>query len=347
MQKINLFVKKLSFKEITTWSSWVRVKRCLQQNTRSKQSHLVSLDDKTPLVTNTTVDLIHKNIIFENDALIAVNKPAGLSVYGTEHCAHSGNNVHSIQHCLPLLSNRLKCPDLEIGLSLKSYFQGVMLFCKNREYKEKLDKCMTQMIPKKSQFLSVLAVTIGVPTCPHNILVDICLKREYIHNREMSTVTNESSNTLRKKGLMILTNFTVKPLLVNTLLNVALMEISINKDKWDALETLMSHYLSPVLGDEIYSSRVYTLRGTPFASSPYTSKPRPQELPAGVICALKDAGHLLQKNQLPLFLHRHKVTLNKFPTFQSSPLVIKFVTKFILKLHCTFKKTLLLLKRYK
>lgn len=38
----------------------------------------------------------------------------------------------------------------------------------------------------------------------------------------------------------------------------------------------MSHYLSPVLGDHIYSRRTQLIRGTPFVVSAHASFPGPQ-----------------------------------------------------------------------
>ncbi|KAI8771703.1 RNA pseudouridylate synthase domain-containing protein 3 [Biomphalaria glabrata] len=341
MQKLNLMLKILRKAPTSTWSwsTWSYHKRHLSKSRRTEINKPIDLLDDTSsqeiycnhntkkesLKTSQTADLILQNIVFENDAIVAVNKPLGISAFGKKsvlNCSNTESNLESIQQCLPLLSERLKCPGLGIGLSLKSYHQGLLLLCKDKKIKTKLDDCLTQMAIERCQFLTYLAVTVGIPTCPPNTPTEIYIQREYLHDREISVVTSQGSVTARKKGLMILSKFTVKPLMVNTDLNVALLEISINKDKWDAVESLLSYYLSPILGDDIYSSRVYTINGIPFASSPYVTKPKLQELPSSVVNVLTESGLLTQEKRLPLFLHRHKVMVNRFPNSKSPPLVI-------------------------
>ncbi|CAL1534533.1 unnamed protein product [Lymnaea stagnalis] len=273
-------------------------------------------------------DDIYSKIIFASDNIVAINKPCGISVYGkrqasTSDVGEESNKLSSTIHqYLPYLSQKLQCPEIEVGLSLKSFYSGVMLLCKSQETKKKFEKCIACAAAQKEPFMSYLVITLGVPVCPHNVPLEAYISREFLHNRELSTVSPKDIHSARKEGSMILVNFSVKPLVVNKDTATSLVEVSINKDRWEAVEVLMSHYLSPVLGDHIYSSRTYSVMGVPFSASPYSVPPSTQKVPPQILEALAHNGHFSKDEPLPLFMHRYKVTLKRFPVKKSPPLVI-------------------------
>lgn len=275
--------------------------------------------------TNASEEILSK-VTFSNDKIVAINKPCGISVYGTSHhltskAENASNQLKpTILQYLSFLREKFHSPELDVGLSLKSFYSGVMLLCKTKESKKMLEKYIAGAGAQKQPFMSYLVITLGVPACPHNLPLEAYITREFLHNREISTVSTKDIHSARKEGSMMLTNFSVKPLVVSNETSTSLVEVSINKDKWEAVEALMSHYLSPVLGDHIYSSRTYSVMGVPFSASPYSVSPSTQKVPQKTLEAL--ANNFSKDVPLPLFMHRHKVTLKKVPLKKSPPLII-------------------------
>uniref|UniRef100_A0A0B6ZDU6 Pseudouridine synthase RsuA/RluA-like domain-containing protein n=1 Tax=Arion vulgaris TaxID=1028688 RepID=A0A0B6ZDU6_9EUPU len=262
------------------------------------------------------------------DNLVAVNKPYGLSVFGssTESSEKSGdsknkNNIKTLSNILPSLNNKLNCPALSVGLSLKSFYSGIVLLCKHKESAKKLTSFIAECQTQKIQYITYLAITVGMPQCSYEVDLTTNIKRERLHNREMSTVTDIYCHSACKEGKMIKILFNVKPLVVNRSAGAALVQVTINKDKWGAVEVLMSHYLSPVLGDHIYSSRTYMVAEVPFAASAHAAPPAKQKLPSS-ITELLNSNTDSNDQAEPLFVHRHKLVLNKFPKRSSPPVII-------------------------
>ncbi|BFZ10960.1 hypothetical protein BsWGS_13999 [Bradybaena similaris] len=265
---------------------------------------------------------IHKNIIFMNDDIVAINKPSGLSVFGSSPpSVNSDRPATTFAGALPKLKEKLNCPELDIGLSLKSFYSGIVILCKNKKSKKQVENILAGAQAQKVQFKTYLAITVGVPQCSHGIDMTANIKREHLHNREMSTISDTYIHSSAKEGTMIQTYFNVQPLVVNSSAGAALVQVTINKDKWEAVEVIMSHYLSPVLGDHIYSHRTQLVRGIPFMASAHASFPGPQRLPQKIVELLQSKVDCVEKD-LPLFVHCHKVVLNRFPTRSSPPMII-------------------------
>ncbi|XP_059152167.1 mitochondrial mRNA pseudouridine synthase RPUSD3-like [Physella acuta] len=267
---------------------------------------------------------LKKCVTFVNRDLLVINKKHGVSVYGkiSEHIdSSSKTEASSVVECLPYLKKIYNSPELDVGLSIKSFYTGVLLLTRSSDSKTKLAKVLASVATQQIQFMKYLVITVGVPQCPHATPLEAFIKRKYLHARELSIVNSKDVHMARKNGMMIHTNYTVKPLVVNTELGVALVEVSVDKDKWESVEVLMSHHLSPVLGDHVYSRRAYSLMGVTLAANPYSTPPAIQKLPKALEECLRSKGHMTDGKQMPLFMHRHKVTLSKFK--RDSSLVIQ------------------------
>ncbi|CAG5118029.1 unnamed protein product [Candidula unifasciata] len=287
----------------------------------SSQSKL-SEDVEAKLDVEDLLENINKKIIFVNDDIVAINKPYGLSVFGSSPpSVNSDKPATTFVGMLSHLKDKLNCSYLDVGLSLKSFYSGLVILCKNKNSKKQMEKVLAGAQAQKIQFKTYLVITVGVPQCSHGVDLTANIAREHLHNREMSTVSDKYIHTAAKEGTMMQTHFNVQPLAVNSSVGAALVQVTINKDKWEAVEVIMSHYLSPVLGDHIYSRRTQLIRGIPFAASAHASLPGPQILPQTIVEALQSREDCVEKD-LPLFVHCHKVVLNKFPTKSSPPLII-------------------------
>ncbi|GFR73499.1 RNA pseudouridylate synthase domain-containing protein 3-like [Elysia marginata] len=272
---------------------------------------------------NELVEDVYKSIVCMNDDIVVLNKPAGLSVYGSTSGTASLEKA-TIIDALPGLSKKMQVLHLDIGVSLKSFYSGLVVLCKGEEAKKRLEHCLRGSAAQKAQFLSYLVVTVGQPTCSIEKDLTAFISRDFIHNREMSLIQEENNNNARKAGNMMMTSFTVRTLRANEDLGVALVEISINRDKWEAVEALMSHYLSPVLGDSVYSSRTQYVMGVPFRAGAHSVQPGQQRLPPSLKQALQDFQPKWKDHpgSIPLFMHRHKIELRTFPSKASKPLII-------------------------
>ncbi|GFO07403.1 RNA pseudouridylate synthase domain-containing [Plakobranchus ocellatus] len=268
------------------------------------------------------IEAAYKSIVHSDDDIIALNKPVGVSVHGSRSPSQAGSSA--VIDSLSELSRRLQTPDLEIGLSLKSFYSGLILICKGSKSKGKLDLALKFAASQKLQVLSYLVISVGIPTCPLGTDLSTYIRREFLHNREMSVIQEQNNNTARKSGSMMLASFRVQTLSTNEDLGVSLVEVSINKDKWESVETILSHWLSPVLGDNIYSSRAQYLMGVPFRTSAHTVPPTQQRLPARLQAALEDydPGLTETSRSMPLCMHRHKISLSRFPRKDSVPLIL-------------------------
>ncbi|KAK3762801.1 hypothetical protein RRG08_040496 [Elysia crispata] len=263
----------------------------------------------------------YRNIVQMDDDIIALNKPSGLSVYGSPSQTDLSRSS-TIMDILPELTKKLQIPHLEVGLSLKSFYSGLVILCKGPDSKKKLDHALKQSAAQKSQVLSYLVITVGQPSCSLATDLTAYISRNFIHGREMSLIQQKNNNTARKNGSMMLNSFNVQTLQANDDLGVALVEISINKDKWEAVEAVMSYYLSPVLGDTVYSTRTQYVMGVPFRASPHSVLPGRQRIPPALKQALEEFDPSWKQNcgLMPLYMHRHKIELNKFPSKASAPL---------------------------
>ncbi|RUS86222.1 hypothetical protein EGW08_006017 [Elysia chlorotica] len=286
------------------------------------RQHSTHYNGRSILANNTEVlaEDIYKSIVRRDDNIIVLNKPVGLSVYGS-----TLNNVSSesasINDVLPELREKLEIPHLEIGLSLKSFYSGLVILCCGPDSKKELEHVLKQSAAQKSQIFSYLVLSVGQPSCSQETDLTAYIMRDFFHGREMSII-QEKNNSARKTGSMMSAAFNVRTLQANEDLGVALLEVSINRDKWEAVEALMSHYLSPVLGDCVYSTRTQYVMGVPFRASAHSVLPGPQRLPPALNKALEEFDPTWQRNSgsMPLFMHRHKIHLNKFPSKNSPPL---------------------------
>lgn len=274
--------------------------------------------------TSEILEDICKNIVFLDDHIIVFNKAAGLSVHGSPFNTGDTENV-TVHGVLPELGKKLQAPHLDIGLSLKSFYSGLVVLCRDTQSKKKLESCLRGSATQKAQIFTYLVITVGHPNCCFDQECSALISRDFIHGREMSVIQEKNNNSARKVGNMMLTCFNARSLKMNDDLGVSLVEISINKDKWEAVETLMSYHLSPVLGDNIYSSRTMHVMGVPFRAAACSVQPCQQILSQSLKQALEDFEPTWkdQPGSIPLYMHRHKLKLNRFPNKSSKSLVIK------------------------
>jgi len=258
---------------------------------------------------------INLETVFQDENIVAINKPQGVSVNGSVY-------GKSIVDMLPLLANKYGCKDgdLEVGIGVKSFYSGLIVLSKSKKVKEALQKSTRRDAATRNPYLSYLAITNGVPECDNRTKHLQYLERVYLHNTQMSTVIEKCQNK-RKANTACSVNYVVDPLVVNTETGAALVKVLIDKDKWDAVPCMLSHHLSPILGDEIYSRRVSSLIGTRMAVPPHSAPPGPQSLPEEIKIQIKDQ-ELLDGGNRRLMLHRYQMHLTQVPNKHAKPLTL-------------------------
>ncbi|XP_012943098.1 mitochondrial mRNA pseudouridine synthase RPUSD3 [Aplysia californica] len=301
---------------------------CCRQQAKVKDRHRGNSSTRALSGSDSNISC---QVIYEDENVLALNKPQYFSVYGKSNYAeeerkdskdNADTATESVSQLLPDLAVNFGCSDLEIGLSLKSFYSGVVLLSKTSESKASLDKFLSKAAAQKVLFMSYLAITVGIPQCVYGVPLHSCVARESLHGLEMSVIHEKGSQSARKDGKMMLLPHTVEPLAINSDLGAALVRVTVNKDKWGALEAILSYYLSPVLGDTKYSARTHTVMGAPFPTSPLAAPPGPQRLPAKLQACLTSDLSLSPVDRSRLFLHRHQVNLTQFPRRAAAPLAI-------------------------
>ncbi|KAG8225385.1 hypothetical protein J437_LFUL016810 [Ladona fulva] len=256
-----------------------------------------------------------RNTIYNENGLIALNKPYGLGIQPPSKLrdtrittAIPNSENYTIAEVLPLLGNNYGVDRLMIVKSPEKYSSGITLLATSNEVFEKVVKCKRRDLASVRLTSKYLAVVVGQPK--------VSLKNETVNYLLVKSPDGKSKQP-------IVQDFTAKQIgsekerkvrvAYNTISHgssTCLVEIKPSTTRWHFLRVYLSHLLSPVLGDNLYSSRVTSFMGVTVAANPFNNFRRPQILGQEILEVLNVSPE--EEHIIPCHIHLQEVVLTSF-----------------------------------
>lgn len=208
------------------------------KRTRVRPGMSIMLTEPPPEPTTLLPQNIPLTIIYEDNELIAVNKPAALVVHPAP--GHPNQTlVNAILH---------HCPDLPgiggeyrpgIVHRLDADTTGVIVVAKTAQAMASLAAQFSQRTPSKQY----IAICHGIPH-PGRGTVETEIGRNP-HDRKRMTATP-------RRGRHAITHYTLQASLKH---NMALMKVNIETGRTHQIRVHLNHIKHPIVGDPVYGSR--------------------------------------------------------------------------------------------
>ncbi|XP_029167521.1 mitochondrial RNA pseudouridine synthase RPUSD4-like [Nylanderia fulva] len=221
-----------------------------------------------------------KNVIYNADGIVAINKPYGIPIYNKAQSTDSTlTNCHkivgavdySVYNVLPYLAKELDVPALIPCMGAEKYMTGIYVFGINNDACEQIEKARRRF--QMGKFRKYWVVTSRVP---HEIKgkyrLGMTLQKSALGTKKPIILTKWSYNAVKRQEVKILNiNFRI---ISNSTHNLSsLIEMEASTKKWHSIRLFASTMLySPILGDNYHGSRAQEIMGTwikvnPFAES--------------------------------------------------------------------------------
>lgn len=177
-------------------------------------------------------EAIPLDILYEDDHLLAINKPAGMVVHpGAGHFAHTF--VHALlYHCKNLPFGNTLRPGIVHRLDKDT--SGILLAAKTYEAHQKLIELFSGR--KIEKFY--LAVSVGNPG---DVTINAPIRRHKTKRQEM-TVDEEGKEAISKVRVL------------KTKGDLSLIEVEILTGRTHQIRVHLKHHKTPILGDPVYGS---------------------------------------------------------------------------------------------
>tara|TARA_Y100000389_G_C17468698_1_gene528199 strand:+ start:269 stop:1153 length:885 start_codon:yes stop_codon:yes gene_type:complete len=187
--------------------------------------------NKKPKVSKENIAKITKNIIFQDDNIIAINKPSGIATQG-------GSNIKfSVAHSLPYLKfGNEQTPKLVHRLDKDT--SGILLISRNRQISDVLlDKFKNKQISK-----TYLALIIGTPSKKSGE-INLPLLKKYQGRNEKIYVDKNGKEAITKYKILSSRD------------NISLIELYPITGRTHQLRVHMKEIGHPILGDYKYGQK--------------------------------------------------------------------------------------------
>ena len=209
----------------------------LRPSTNLKGTEMLEWTVPAPLPSEILPENIPLTILFEDDFVIAVDKPAGMLTHPAAH-VHSGTLVNALLGRVPLA---LEGEDFGMegyrpGIvhRLDQDTSGVIIVAKTREAHTKLGKAFADRRTRKQY----RAITVGIPP---EITLDASIGRHPTIKTRMSVAGTNAKDAK--------TEFKVLDTTPN---NHALVETRIFTGRTHQIRVHLQHLQTPILGDDVY-----------------------------------------------------------------------------------------------
>jgi 23S rRNA pseudouridine955/2504/2580 synthase len=174
---------------------------------------------------------LKKNIIFEDENVLVINKPYGLSVQG-------GTGVkHSLEDYFSILSDE----KLRIVHRIDKDTSGILLLAKNVETAVKL----TEMFKKREVHKKYLAILNGIPLKKSGTI-----KTYIFQSKETNIAYNARTTEERMNGKQAISRYNV--IRTNDKLKLSLVEFFPLTGRKHQIRLHAQHIKCPIVGDEKY-----------------------------------------------------------------------------------------------
>ncbi|CAK9831053.1 Pseudouridylate synthase RPUSD4, mitochondrial [Anthophora retusa] len=255
-------------------------------------------------------DLLN-NIIYDKDGLVVLNKPYGIPRgKGSSEFNRTNSVSHSVHYtledALPHIRSQLKYPQLTISKCPEKYISGVTLLAADTDILNAIDVAYVRSYHFGNTYW---VITVGVPTIQENnyrLALKIISDPQY-KNRKTILTRSWTSNEEKYRRVKI---FKARyEIISNSTFNLcSLLKLRASTENRHAIRLFTSTFLyTPVLGDNIYSSRIQKLGNTYTNVDPFLSAPGLPNLDEKLLQLLEV--HLKQQEIIPAHIHLQSTML--------------------------------------
>ncbi|PNF34885.1 hypothetical protein B7P43_G01411 [Cryptotermes secundus] len=263
-------------------------------------------------------DFLTSNVIYNKDGLLVLNKPYGIGLSpsptpSAQHSRHTdkmivGQSQYYLTEALPHIAGNLGYNSLTVLKIPERYTSGVTVLSSCNKVMDKVRTCMKKASGRLQSCAYYWAVVIGNPQTDSAIQkLGLTFKENpTIDNDKQPIVVRDWSKNAMKRGDVKVFKVHHHTLCKNNL--ASLVEICPSATKWHFLRVYLAHLMSPVLGDNLYGSRVHQVMGVHLAINPTSDAARgPKKLPKELQAAL--AIKPGQEVIIPTHLHLRRLIL--------------------------------------
>ncbi|XP_047004184.1 mitochondrial mRNA pseudouridine synthase RPUSD3-like isoform X2 [Schistocerca americana] len=242
------------------------------------------------------VDHLLKNICYNRDGLVILNKPYGISVkpptkknFLSEsyllNTAVVGDCQETLLDALPYIAEELGYRSLSPVKTPGRYASGITILSADESVAKNVRKSMNYGKVQDKVIYNYWLVVVGQPqpdSGSENI--GITLKKG---PGQLQVILETKWSKKSVKRQEIFPTFVEYSTLEKGSL-CSLVEFKTSRTKWHFIRIYSAYLLSPVLGDHLYGGRVQHVLGIPVAISPYSDHAKlPQRLSKQLVAALE------------------------------------------------------------
>ncbi|XP_792877.2 mitochondrial mRNA pseudouridine synthase RPUSD3 [Strongylocentrotus purpuratus] len=257
---------------------------------------------------------LKKNIVYQQDGIVAINKPPGLGVSGKVNEDDESSPL-TLSSMMSQVADFTDCPSAEIAQGLEKEASGLLLLAENRMAAKKLQSKIKEARNRRQFIKTYRSIVCGIPETKIGVS-KMYLGSDVIGGINMTVGRHNPSGRQIRDGDVWSAETKYRVISENKELGCAFIELQPLRVKRHQLQVQMVNDLCPILGDHTYSHQVQTILGKPILMDPHQALGvhNIQVLSPGIRKAL--AMTRPQVSLLPLFLHLHHVVLPEWAGHQ-------------------------------
>lgn len=263
-------------------------------------------------------DFLTASIIYNRDGLVVLNKPYGIGlspppIVTSQHSKYTdkildGQRQYYLMEAVPHVAGNLGYKNLTVLKIPERYASGVTVLSSCEKVVDKIKTCLKKASGHQQLCAHYWTVVIGNPQ-PNSAFVKVGLtfkENPCASNDKQPIVVHKWSRNAVKRGDVKVIKVEHRTLYKQDL--ASLVEVCPSATKWHFLRVYLTHLVSPVLGDNLYGSRVHQVMGVPIAINPCSDAARgPKKLPQNLQAALSIKPG--QEVIIPAHLHLRRLIL--------------------------------------
>jgi 23S rRNA-/tRNA-specific pseudouridylate synthase len=272
------------------------------------------------------VDTLFNGIVFNDNRLVALNKPWGVGTHKAQAVVTKknasfmsdvwGDPKYCIDDALERLSERLVLPGLKVVKALDRNMSGIILLTNDEKMATTIKQAGVRAKGSHFPFMSFYCITKGFP------LID---SEEYIFREKVGISLTPTDEENKDKVSQIMRDYSkskalkqeVKPVMVSTKIlatnkqfPASFLEISTTSLKWHFLQCYAASKSSFILGDVRYANRVRDVFGAPILLSPHNVNAYDDREPLSPL--IQETLKVSKNENIPLMVHRRAFTIPKY-----------------------------------